>query len=739
MPSTVSEVWVQPPFGEVDYRIGVYNSTFYYAQNVSTGELEFLGSDAGFLIYTLTVGGPLMNGGVILVKDGVFHTSIMVLLPSNTTLLFSNANWTINAHAVDAVADFYCFGIINGATNVYIDFANSWIDCNIANQTPTLSTHYIFGLWFWNNTHITIPHFQGTGFGSNKCYGFAVSFYNCSDVTIGSVIASDCGSDALALQGCKNVQVESVSGSDLSLVDSYGAGITIFTYESWQTTSNVQIGKVAVINSRLALRIGADNGTTRDVTVGEVIGINVQDTISIDSSMNTSAVGYDFIISSIIGENVDRWGFRVASNTYNNVHNVKIGSVIIHGNRTSGASYGCDLLNVTNVQIDSMQVFDLGDIGLLIDKCAGVQIGKVLGENVTNHLAVISESTNVQIDSVNGHLISTNSSYCAVVYVGNFHENTVTQNVQIGNIIGNDTKLLLRVNGDWGTTRQIAVNSIAGINVYDAVAIEQSNATTIGTAHDISIGQIQAYNVSRIGVRVGAMSLGKIYNVDFGSVEVNANLSSTDGSAFGYNLYYADYVTVQSLTARYFYADGVAFTSSQHSKVAAKIFNCNCGSGVGESGIRIFDSSNNVFYAEEVIDNRTPALHYYGFQEQGSCDNNSWTIGYVSGWINKIGGILGVHSQIYGPQFNNWGLSAGAVNGTAIAHSLSGTPTSITISISGTQYMNSTCWLLTPTVIALNSTHFIVSMVIFNAGTISAVTATNARDIMWDCYYTPAP
>jgi hypothetical protein len=123
----------------------------------------------------------------------------------------------------------------------------------------------------------------------------------------------------------------------------------------------------------------------------------------------------------------------------------------------------------------------------------------------------------------------------------------------------------------------------------------------------------------------------------------------------------------------------------------------------------------------------TTGLLYYSSLSGGVCDVTRITIPAANRpYFSWDGG-----------HFRQNGVQASCVNGTAIAHGLGVTPTTVTISIQGTQYMNSTCWLLTPTVITMNSTYFVISMIVFNAGTISAVGAVDARTIMWDCWYKP--
>jgi hypothetical protein len=63
------------------------------------------------------------------------------------------------------------------------------------------------------------------------------------------------------------------------------------------------------------------------------------------------------------------------------------------------------------------------------------------------------------------------------------------------------------------------------------------------------------------------------------------------------------------------------------------------------------------------------------------------------------------------------GSEASCINGTWIAlpPCFAGTPTSITLTLSGSNYINSTCYLLQPTVIAMNSTHFQIGFLTQNS------------------------
>lgn len=80
----------------------------------------------------------------------------------------------------------------------------------------------------------------------------------------------------------------------------------------------------------------------------------------------------------------------------------------------------------------------------------------------------------------------------------------------------------------------------------------------------------------------------------------------------------------------------------------------------------------------------------------------------------------------------NSGTQSNCVNGTWIKHDLIGTPGPITLTISGSNYINSTCFLLAPTVIGSNSTHFQIGFYYYwNVTAIYPVTTNEQRDIFW--------
>lgn len=91
----------------------------------------------------------------------------------------------------------------------------------------------------------------------------------------------------------------------------------------------------------------------------------------------------------------------------------------------------------------------------------------------------------------------------------------------------------------------------------------------------------------------------------------------------------------------------------------------------------------------------------------------------------------------------NSGSMASCVNGTWIAHGLAGQPNgAYSLKVNGTVIINSTAYVLDPTIIAENSTHVQIEFLYYYIGvagadSINAVTATETRTIMWYFEYKP--
>jgi len=86
----------------------------------------------------------------------------------------------------------------------------------------------------------------------------------------------------------------------------------------------------------------------------------------------------------------------------------------------------------------------------------------------------------------------------------------------------------------------------------------------------------------------------------------------------------------------------------------------------------------------------------------------------------------------------NSGSTASCVNGTWIADGLAGAPNGqCELRVNGSRIVNSTCYLLDPTVITENSTHVQIEFLCSNNGALAPVSNTEARTILWYFEYKP--
>ena len=88
-------------------------------------------------------------------------------------------------------------------------------------------------------------------------------------------------------------------------------------------------------------------------------------------------------------------------------------------------------------------------------------------------------------------------------------------------------------------------------------------------------------------------------------------------------------------------------------------------------------------------------------------------------------------------RLENLGSQASCINGTWIKHNLGVAPNVTFVKLTGTVYINSTAFLLEPTILtaSINTTHFQIDFCINNAGTITPVAAADARTLYWFALY----
>lgn len=72
----LTEVYVQSPFHEHSYIVGIYNASYYYAKNSSSGNYDYLSTNATYL--TESIINDIGNGESIFFKAGTYNISTVI-------------------------------------------------------------------------------------------------------------------------------------------------------------------------------------------------------------------------------------------------------------------------------------------------------------------------------------------------------------------------------------------------------------------------------------------------------------------------------------------------------------------------------------------------------------------------------------------------------------------------------------------------------------------------------------
>jgi parallel beta-helix repeat protein len=131
----------------------------------------------------------------------------------------------------------------------------------------------------------------------------------------------------------------------------------------------------------------------------------------------------------------------------------------------------------------------------------------------------------------------------------------------------------------------------------------------------------------------------------------------------------------------------------------------------------------------------------YGIREQNPGDYNVFKNNVLSGIATLGISINGTHDTVRGNigfVTENSGYTASCVNGTWIAHGLAGQPNGqCELKVNGTRLINSTCYVMDPTIIAENNTYVQIEFLCNNAGTFAAVGTVEAKTILWYFEFKP--
>lgn len=127
----VTEVWVQPPFSEASYIVGQYNSTYYYAKNCTTGNYDFLSTNASYVIQSCV---NAVTNGSIFIKGGIYEgtSNFLSIISKSNLIIEGEGNTVFKRSNNDPNYNSNFFILIRSSSNIWLK--NLIIDGNKANN-----------------------------------------------------------------------------------------------------------------------------------------------------------------------------------------------------------------------------------------------------------------------------------------------------------------------------------------------------------------------------------------------------------------------------------------------------------------------------------------------------------------------------------------------------------------------------------------------------------------------------
>jgi parallel beta-helix repeat protein len=552
-------------------------------QNGTDGKLQYYNTNLSKTISFAL--GNSTAGGVTLVKGpGVLTFDSQILIPyDNIGLSFLNCNFTL-APSV-AATDFSCFYAAN-KKNLYFDFENSWLDFNIAGQTPSSSSNIVNGIELVNCSHISIRTFQGTGFGSSKCAGFGLSFINSTSIEVGTAKVYDTGSDAVTFQSCREVIVGNIYADGYGKVDLLGGALVIFNYNSGTLSEDFNVNSVMGVNGAIAARVCADSGETRNVNLGQVTAVsNSWAALSLDSINSAGHQLHSVYVGSVVAQNI-------------------LGTpVLIHGTNNTDDVY--------DITVNSISVKDVTGIepGVYVWMAHNVQIGRI------------------SVSDFNG---------TAGVFVSDAY------NVMVSQISAVNGTVACRISADWlPSCDHVSVGDVICSNVTSGVAITSiDNATSV--VHDVQVGSVTVDNVTGpLGnylVVIGGIKADNVYDVNIGEI-----VGHNTASDYGIFIYNSTRINVNYVFVDYSAKDGLNVESCTNVAINnIDVFYSNT------SGITVSNSLFTSVGTNRILDDRTPCQNSYAIREIGTSDYNTFKIGNLTGaWLISPYATVGSHTIIF--------------------------------------------------------------------------------------------
>jgi len=325
---TTSEVWVNPPFSEASYVVGLYNSTYYYAKNCTTGKYDYLSTDASTVIQSALnalTSGRTWQEKVVLKGTFTITSNTPITIPSYTILDLIQAKFIFD-------------NTVNFAWNPLLTNSN----------------------WANGNSYITILG------------GVIDANFPTNSNSNGGILIT--GTDA---NRCSNIIIDGVKVSKVS------GGIQFEYVDKSQIINNyVEAGDDIDHNTWIQILHGNDNVIKNNVVINGVIEVSKLDT-TIYSYRNN-------ILNNLVWGNTYRGMIRIYTNAFDTIvkdNRIKASTAAIYSIQTTNLTIcnnvcigqgsptaGDDLISLASIKgllCEGNYVYNSNKNGINLDSTTG--------------------------------------------------------------------------------------------------------------------------------------------------------------------------------------------------------------------------------------------------------------------------------------------------------------------------------------------------------------------------------
>jgi len=682
-PGQITDYYANAPTSEYDYIVGRYNTSFYYAKNGSTGNYDYLGVS--------------YDNALQYAADALPYVNSVFCMDTGTTgyVTISCGHWVFDV----ASSVVYTIAPLTTCTiedrhNAQLRYYNGGdlkyaLDINMLNITSLCANYLYLG------NLVTDPVGPIPGQLWYNSVEDTMKYYNGISIVVFPSIGGS-------------------SNSTYTLPFSYTiyqSGLTYYMEKydgtTWSSTNasalfNAVSGNASALKGSVFVRNGDYNFTNPCILLnntswfGEGIGTRLFLAPNRPCAVNNDWKYWELFISEVLVENVTIQNIRFDGNYLNNnvapngtyLGNIGhgTGNIWLQAARHLSLSY-CWLENHRVVGFSPM-AYGVQSFDIHLDHC-------IATDNQWNQITLGAGDQDLWGSSIENCYTSGTCGDMSISLTGTGSGGYLRDCIVRGNTINGMTGTQGSSGSAWyGIKLETSYrNTVEDNNIYDvrmAIADDSSSRGNNTIKDNVIVLKDMPQAIGGDAPRGIEMDFG------FNLIEGNTIYAPPTNNSIGM------YLPTSEVTG------GIG-----NNRVIANKF---VNDGTGWMTV-ISDKGNYTLYTENDF----------------SRVQNSATIFTFSGGAHGY-----IISQNIGFLTDNAGSQASCVNGTAIAHGLAGTPTSITISIRGTNpYVNATAWYFTPTVLTVNATHFTVSFCMNIGGTYTPVGTYDAKTIYWIAVYKP--